>query len=93
MPAISPNTEKVQRSTCYEMSMTLLTSKSNRRAAPGCDTLDSVESRISYFFYISRRNLIMNYLLKLSESITRVKISEMIELEGQEFYGASPRTF
>ena len=58
------------------MSMTLLTSKNNRRAAPGCDTFDSVESRISYFPYISLRNLIMNYLLKLSESITRVKISE-----------------
>ena len=46
----SVNTDKVQRIWCYEMSLTL-TSKSNRRAALGCDTFDYVESHIDFVYW------------------------------------------
>lgn len=43
---ISLNTNNVQRSKCYELSMTILKSKSNWRVGPGCDTFDFVERRV-----------------------------------------------
>ena len=44
---ISLNMDKVQRNGFYEMSKTLLASKINQWAGPGCDTFDSVESHIN----------------------------------------------
>ena len=70
MPAISPNTEKVQRSTCYDMSITLITSKSDRLVASRCDTLDSVESCISYFslYFTTKFQLLVKIKWKYYQS-------------------------
>ena len=58
---------KVQRSMFYEMSIILSTSNSNRRAAQGCDTFDSVENvlifttkfhiRVKLVCYYSKRKI------------------------------------
>ena len=75
IPDISLNIDKNQIIRFYEMFITLLTSKSNRRAAPGCYTFDSVESHIYFFLTISRR--ILKYLLNLYIIIAEVKITEI----------------
>ena len=61
----------------------------NRRAAPGCDTIDIVGNHIHFISFILRRNL--KHLLNLCVFIAKVKSGKLIEW--QEFYSTSPQTF
>ena len=71
--------------------MMLSMSKCNRRAVPGCNNFDSVESIYLFNFLIFHDKICNIYETYVYKLLPKKKSARLIER--QEFYSASPQTF